>query len=357
MRSHDIPTVSPSQAATLVAYCINAKIPAWLWGPPGSAKSETVWQVCSAMGRHMVPLNLQNFERVDLAGVPSVDDGATRWNPPAMLPRGPVDGREPVIFWDEANTAPMDVQAVMFPAVRENRIGDARLSPGTAHVAAGNEAVHRAAAKRTATALNNRFAHFRVAMKPADWIDWADGRTAAAWSPPAPLPARTDGAPVHRFVRAFIRLRPECLAPDLWADPDVIAFPSARTWELVSRIADAPRPWLDHLVMGLVGTAAGAEFVAFVDQMQHIPDPRAIIADPDGAPVPPDNKPGARYALVTALARMATAATVDAVFRYVDRLPADYAVLCGHAMAEHSPSLRETAAYVAHAIRYQTVTM
>ena len=350
-REHDFPTVDANDLLLMICYCIDLQIPLWIWGPPGIGKSEIALMGTTAMARQMVPLNLQFFERVDLAGAPTVQGGRTQWNPPAMFP---ADG-DPVIFWDEANTAPIDVQAVMFPAIRENRIGDFRLPASTAHLAAGNEAKHRAAAKRTATALNNRFAHARLESSNKAFFAWGTGTLAAEFVAPPPCPPASHASPMHPDILAFLRLRPHLLAPDLWANPDVVAFPSPRTWELVTRAMRVPvRRIRDLIIVALVGTAGGYECLAFLDQMAHIPDPRAILADPDAAAIPGDDKPGARYALAMALANMATVGTVDAILRYVERMSPDYAVLCGHQIKTTKPELQETAAYCAHVVKYQT---
>jgi hypothetical protein len=152
------------------------------------------------------------------------------------------------------------------------------------------------------------------------------------------------------MVRAYIHLRPDHLSPELWDEADRIAVPSPRTWELVSRVCRAPAPYRLYLVAGLIGADYAHDFEAFVEAWSETPSIPAILANPDPVPVPGDDKPGARYAVVTALARMATPDNVANAFRYLSRLPRDLQTLFAHELETGRPDLITTAAYTAHAV-------
>jgi MoxR-like ATPase len=324
-------------AAALAAY-VSADIPAFLWGPPGVGKSDMVRQTADAAGLPLIDVRAVLLDPVDLRGLPAVVDGRAVWTPPVFLPDADRDGESGILFLDELNAAPPSVQAACFQLVLNRAVGEYKLPAGWRVVAAGNRAADRAAAQRMPSALANRFGHLDVEPDADAWQAWA---------------AAAGLAPV---VRAFLRLRPALLAPaDFAKAADVRAFPTPRSWSAVARIAGAADAVRLHLVSGLVGEAAGAEFEGFVRVWRSIPDPRSVFADPDGAPVPSD--PAALYAVTTALAYLADRQTFGAALRYASRLPREYAVLTAVDAVRRAPDLAETHAFATWSAAHADVTI
>jgi hypothetical protein len=336
-------------AAIPLAYLMMADIPVMLWGQPGAGKSDVVGQVSRAIGREAVSMHLAQMDAVDLRGVPSVINGRTHWNPPAEFPAD--DGAPRTLFLDEINAAQAAVQVAGYQLVLERRLGAFHLPAGTRIVAAGNRAADKAAAQRMPSALANRMAHLDVAPDLDSWQRWAAGDAREPFVAPAPLPVRADGS-IHPMVRAFLRLRPALFAPtDFASKPEIRAFPSPRTWAMVSRIADALPPHRLTLVSAIVGPEAALQFEAFAALYSRVPDIiGAVLSAPDAAPIPTD--PGVLYGVVTALGSIADRRNVGAITRYAFRLPADYGVLCGVDLFTRNPDLRETAAHVEWIARF-----
>lgn len=318
-------------AAALAAY-VSADIPVFLWGQPGIGKSDMVAQLAESMSVPLVDVRAVLLDPVDLRGLPAVVDGRAVWTPPAFLPDAARDGERGILFLDELNAAPPSVQAACFQLVLNRAVGEYRLPAGWRIIAAGNRAADRAAAQRMPSALANRFAHIDVEPDADAWHSWAAARS------------------LSPVVRAFLRLRPEHFAPaDFAKSPDVRAFPTPRSWAAVCRIADAPASIRSHLVGGLVGDAVATEFEGFTRIYAAMPDPRIMIQDPDGAPIPSD--PATLYAVCTALAYMADRATFGAVVRYASRIPPEYAAVAIVDATARKPDLKESASYAQWAAR------
>ena len=80
-------TLRPSELAATLALLVEARQPAMVWGPPGSAKSMIAQQVAADGGREYVDVRALLLDPVDLRGIPWRDaTDRTRWAPPVFLP-------------------------------------------------------------------------------------------------------------------------------------------------------------------------------------------------------------------------------------------------------------------------------
>lgn len=321
-------------SAALGAY-IDADIPAFLWGAPGIGKSDCVAALAKARNLPMIDLRAILLDPVDLRGLPYVSDGLASWARPTFLPDADRHGPEGILFLDELNAAPPSTQAACFQLVLNRRVGEYSLPPGWRIVAAGNRQTDRAAAQRMPSALANRFAHIDVEASPEDWRAWANR------------------AGISPMVSAFIAFRPELLHK--MDSPDLRAFPTPRAWSQVSKVADASPDLRAGLVAGLVGEGAGAEFEGFARLYSELPSIRMILADPNGARVP--DKPAARYAVATGIARAATADNFDAVMTYAQRLPREFEILACLDAVKRDGALTGTPAFLDFAARNQDVML
>jgi hypothetical protein len=116
--------------------------------------------------------------------------------------------------------------------------------------------------------------------------------------PRIPLP-RLDPAKLERSVArarnaicAFLTVRPDYThRMPTTAAARAGAWPSPRTWEMAMRLlafgyaADADTEAVAIAVRGALGDGAGLELMAFLER-QDLPDPEAVLADPDRAELP-----------------------------------------------------------------------
>jgi hypothetical protein len=311
--------------------CIDAGIPVMLWGAPGVGKSDLMRAIAAGRSLPLIDWRANLREPVDLRGLPAPDMAARRtvWLQPEDLPDATRDGPEGIFFIDGIVNAAPSMQAALYGLVLDGRLGDYVKPAGWHIVAAGNRMADRSSAGRMPLALANRFAHFTLDADPDAWRAWAEG------------------AGVHPLVVAFMGFRPNLL--HVMPGPDAMAFPSPRSWERVSRIANAPEGALYRLAAAIVGEGAAAEFQAFAKAWRNLPSLATIVAEPDSAPVPSD--PAAVYAVASLLSRKADRINLPAIVRYAERLGGDYERFVVTDAARRDNGLKSTGAYVAWAAR------
>ena len=126
------------------------------------------------------------------------------------------------------------------------------------------------------------------------------------------------------------------------------AFASPRSWEFVSNIVNRRAnmdPSIERaLFRGTVGEAAAVEFAAFLKMWRELPHPRAVIDDPENAPVP-DNA-STLIALCGSLYRMADDVNIGAVVTYATRLRREIGEFLVGSCIRRDASLQNTEAFI-----------
>ena len=287
--------------------------PLMLWGPPGVGKSTVVRSVAEAQGVGFLDIRLAQREPVDLRGLPVPREDAVEWLLSSEWPRDP-DSRG-IILFDELTAADRTLQVAAYELILERRLGTLyTVPPGWYIVAAGNRAGDRAVAGTLSSALANRFCHLDVTVQVEDWVAWAAER----------------GLPP--IVSAFLRFRPQSFL-DLTGPLDR-GWPSPRSWERVGVTlmhgGQLPAPLLQRLVEGLVGVGAAAQFLAFRELADSLPDVEAWLQGEETLTVP--KRPDLRFALVGAVAQAVwrapqRRAAITKALELSDALGSDFAAL------------------------------
>ena len=290
--------------------------PVFVRGTFGIGKSDAVRQYALEIVRKEMPdyphpadtrikvVMAAQYEPADFTGVPSMVNGRTVWNVPEFFPH-PDDEGFGVIFLDELTSARPETQAVMYQFVLERRIGSYVLPKGWQIIAGGNLSTDKGVVHRMAEPLKNRFMMIDVEQNLDDWSQWAFG------------------AGINPVVVAFMRFRPELLHT---YDPKKIndgAVATPRSWAAVSAVVSD-----EHMdseltlpaIAGLVGDGAAVEFQAFLQTWKSMISIDAIIAAPDATPLPKEDDPAMRIAVVSALAHRANADNATQISRYVRRI-------------------------------------
>lgn len=295
--------MKPSEVARAVRLCIDAGQPCIVWGGPGIGKSQVSKQVSDQMGRTHFDIRACLLDPVDLRGIPSVEDGRTRWNQPSFLPDG--SSGPSVILLDELNRAPVMTQNGLFQLVLDRKLGEYTMPADCSLIACCNRASDGGGVQQMPAALLNRFVHFEMEPDLDDWCRWAVIER------------------IEPSVIAFLRFRPALLHQ---FDRKEKAFASPRSWEFVSRLtrAGSGTPIEHDLYCGAVGKGPAVEYSAFLELFRKLPNIDAILLDPGNAPVPKD--PGTLFAVASALAARMTDQTQERCIQYADRMPAEYSV-------------------------------
>ena len=120
-------TLRPGELAETLALLVEARQPAIVWGPPGSAKSDIARQVAIQAGREYVDVRALLLDPVDLRGIPWRDAAdRTRWAPPSFLPPSDDPGRWLINLEELPSAVPM-VQAALYQLVLDRRCGEYEL--------------------------------------------------------------------------------------------------------------------------------------------------------------------------------------------------------------------------------------
>lgn len=300
----------PSESANLPAVMLR--------GAPGIGKTTIVKEIAHRLGISFKVVLLSQMERVDICGLPSVNDNVTAWNVPGMWPRD--KDSKGILLLDEITSAPSDVQVAAYQLVLDRCISNSnyKLPDGWVVIAAGNRTIDRAVVKTMSSALANRFLHIEMEPNAEDWIAWA-------------IPHDIDPA-----VTGFISFRPGLLSK--MDDQNLEAgWPSPRSWERVSHVIKLFRNDEDTLrktVYGLVGPGAGVEFMAFYKTQSKFENVVDIMTNPKKEVVIPtksDEKcafiSAASYLLWNGKSEEDDKVRVEGLYRIVDKLTPDFAVM------------------------------
>jgi hypothetical protein len=314
-------------ALEALTVAVAAEVPVLLWGSPGTGKTSAMIALGEALGWPVEVVIGSIREPSDFAGLPIVVDGSAVLSAPGWA-RRLQDAEHGLLFLDELTTAPLRI-------VLERVAGDVRLPSGVRVVAAANPPEEAADGWELSPPLANRLVH----------LDWpVEGRQVAhglaVGFPRAPVElverrATTAQALAARgVVAAFLEVRPTLAlqVPRSSADAGR-GWPSPRSWEAVARLlaaCDAAGCGEDvraALVIGAVGEGAALEFLAWRQHLD-LPDPEAVLADPDAFELP--ERSDRAFAALTAIAAVA----VDSG----DAETPDVATLVARTLASHRPN-------------------
>ena len=217
------------------------------WGPPGIGKSQAARQIGEKLRANtrksvnMTDVRLLLFNPIDLSGIPTANADKTLavWLKPKIFQMDPADDVINILFLDEISSAPQSVQAAAYQITLDRVIGEHRLPENCIVIAAGNRTTDRSVAFKMPKALANRMMHIEITSSFDSWKRWA---------------LRTG---INDRVIGFLSFRQSCLM-DFETDRDDLAFPTPRSWELVSNVLNGTGAGVDEiypLIAGIVGTA------------------------------------------------------------------------------------------------------
>ena len=279
-----------------------------LWGPPGVGKSQGVRQIAAEVQRRtgkrvlVTDIRLLLFNPVDLRGIPTANAEKTLaiWLRPKIFDMDPGEDIVNILFLDEITAAPQSVQAAAYQITLDRTVGEHQLPENCIVLAAGNRVTDRSVAFNMPKALANRLCHVEIKGDAASWHEWA----------------LLSG--VHPFVMGYLDYNSSSLT---MFDPaeDNLAFPTPRSWEMVSNILNTVSDNITQvypLIAGCIGANTAGAFRTWCEIYQHIPPMEQIFGG--GQCTPPD-RPELLYATVAAMADYARkGATETALGHSVD---------------------------------------
>lgn len=334
----------PSTLKRIIINALKSNTPLMVHGSPGIGKSDIMDQARTEAGYgHLEDLRLSQLDQVDLRGVPNVENGFTKWNPPEFL----VLPENAVLFADEINTANDGVLAAFYQIALNRQIGSHKLRDCTRIMAAGNLSTDHAMVKQMPSALKNRFQHVTLEVNLDDWCEWA---------------IKHD---IHESVIGFLRFRPALLNEFDVQYKNAEAKQKARNMREATAFA-TPRSWgvmskYQHMGVesdieydtycGVVGEGVAAEFSGYIKYYRSMPNIDHLLLNPKTATVP--TEPATLYALSTGLAARATPDNFERVMQYTDRIPKEFQVLMVKDASMRDQNNTYTKAFTTWAVKNQ----
>ena len=292
-----------------------------MWGPPGVGKSQAVRQVASKIeastGKkvNVADVRLLLFNPIDLRGIPTSNEDKTLavWLRPKIFQMDPDESVVNILFLDEISAAPQSVQAAAYQITLDRTVGEHKLPDNCIVIAAGNRVTDRSVAYKMPKALANRLLHFEIESSFKAWKEWAIRNG------------------INEKVVGFLTFRQSYLMVFDQATDD-LAFPTPRSWEMVSNILNNISDDLDEmysLVAGIVGTGVATEFRTWASVYKDLPDIDEIFEGKN--PMMP-SKVDSMYALVSSMVSYAREHKDDMKriansIRYAQKMPPDFSVV------------------------------
>lgn len=330
-------TITPNELKDVLKVSVQERFPLMIWGPPGVGKSQVTREVAEEIGYDFYDIRASLIDPVDLRGLPHIENGITKWAPPAFLPPSNGDGKY-LVMLDEITVAAPAIQASLYQLVQDRRIGEYTLPVGAAVVAAGNRPEDLGVSNRMPAPLASRMLHETVMPQPRQFQEYI-------------LLRDLD----HR-VALFVQFKPDLLH-NFNAEAyrkGQIAFGCPRMWEWVARImqseVNGQKVWKDKellskLVIGAVGEAAGTEFLAFMEIWKELPRIPTILAAPSVVDIPTNIS--AQIALCGAIVNAADKSNIDNLLIYGKRLKPELHQFLMTLIHIKKPRLQNSAAYTA----------
>lgn len=285
-----------------------------LWGAPGVGKSQGVRKLARAIGSRtgkkvtVTDVRLLLFNPVDLRGIPTANADKTLavWLKPKIFQMDESANAVNILFLDEISAAPPSVQAAAYQITLDHMIGEHKLPDNCIVIAAGNRVTDRSVAFRMPSALANRLCHFEIRCDVDAWHDWAVRHR------------------LHPFVTGYLEYNPiSLLRPDNTGT--AVAFPTPRSWEMVSNILQTVSDRMDEvfpMIVGCVGHEAASLLRDWSELYRELPDIEAVFAGND---VPVTQEEEFYIVLRTAMVHYAAAhpsqSAVDRSLDFASRLP------------------------------------
>lgn len=277
------------------AYCavINNGLPVktvpsvMLWGPPGVGKSQAVRQLAAEIEKgtgkrtSVTDVRLLLFNPIDLRGIPTsnADKTLAIWLKPQIFQMDESDEVINILFLDEISAAPQSVQAAAYQITLDRVVGEHKLPENCIVIAAGNRVTDKSVAFKMPKALANRLCHIEIKCDVDSWHDWAVS------------------SGINSIVTGFIDYNPSMLMA-FDAQTDTHAFPTPRTWEMVSNILNCVSEDMSMvypLIIGCIGNDAAYAFRAWYEIYSRIPNTESIF---DGTETDIPNKTEILFALI-----------------------------------------------------------
>ncbi len=292
-----------------------------LWGPPGVGKSQAVKQIGKELEKstgkkvNTTDVRLLLFNPIDLRGIPTsnADKTLSIWLKPQIFQMDDSDDVINILFLDEISAAPQSVQAAAYQITLDRVVGEHKLPENCIVIAAGNRVTDKSVAFKMPKALANRLMHIEVEGNIESWKEWAIKNG------------------ISDKVIGFLSFKQDRLMV-FDSSTDDLAFPTPRSWEMVSNVLNSvggDAKDLFPLISGLVGSGTAIEFRTWLEVYKDLPSIKDIFNGKN--PAVPENT-DAMFALISSMTAYARNHMDDVngianSIKYTSQMPPDFAAV------------------------------
>ena len=291
-------------------------------GDPGIGKTAIPKQVAAELGIPYFQTIVAQYDAGEMAGFPMrgerkyeiVKDGKKVGDKtvermvrlrPAYLPDiDDPDEQVGVYNLDELPQAFLANQNICSQLVNEWRIGEHQVSRGITMVGTGNKPENKAGTTTMPSHLKDRLMMIEIEVNHEDWLNYAAARN------------------LDPRIVTFIRQNPKSLhnTKDIGK---ANALPSPRSWDKTAAILSLDLP--KHIRLQSITAQVGAEaqtFEAWLRVEDRMPKIEEVLARPNDTPVFSNKDADVLYLLLSNLAVIANEKNIEAMLKYVTRVPA-----------------------------------
>lgn len=323
--------MNPVEAKKLLKLLLSNRKPVMLVGPPGTGKTDIIYQVAHELGADMQVSHPVVNDPTDAKGLPCLVDGEAKFLPFEDL-RFAISYEGDLLIWflDDLGQAPPAVQAAYMQLLLARRINGHKLPDTIVFVAATNRRQALAGVSGILEPVKSRF-HAIIELEP-------DVDSLTKWG--------LSTEKLRKEIIACLRLYPELLSQD--PSKEIKASVCPRTWEFASQMLDMgmDNDMLFGALCSCIGDGPGAQLYGMITVFKDLPSVKAIVRDPDGVEIP--EQPSSMHALCTVLSKHLgkVPADVDSVFQFAGRLPGDFSVILINDSLHVNPGLADTKAFI-----------
>jgi len=286
----------------------------FIWGSPGIGKSSLCRQLANELKMELVHYDAPLLEPTDLI-IPWIDKEtkSVKLLTIDMIPQEK-DDRAVLVLIDDLPHARPSQQIPLMELILDRRIGPNRIGKNVKFIVTGNEETDLAGTNSIISPVLNRMLHIYMAPDLEQWVDIM-------------------GAEIEEDILAYLRAFPQ----NFFNKPtvDAKAFPTPRSWHMLSKSLKVAEKKNDDLLRNLasatVGSATAASFMAFIKYLKNL-NPRQII---EKAEIPTDSARDKLYAVITSVAGFLKQQGVgyltkfhNNVYKFLQQLPAEFRVAC-----------------------------
>lgn len=334
-------------------------------GSPGIGKSAIFRSIAQEHKLSMKDHRLSTAAPEDLSGLPDFERPLDVASGPVTATFRPFDlfpivgtkipaGKDGwLLFLDEFNSAPKEVQAAAYKLVLDRQVGQHDLHERVLIACAGNLATDKAITNNLSTAMQSRLVHITMEVSFQEW--WED----------VAIPQQYD-----ERVRGYLAWKGEGSLMKFDPNHQDETFPCPRTWEFLNRMItgktfaqitenDPTNPGKTrtrHEIDGKIGLFAGAigeseavSFAQYCKVTQDLITIKEILADPTGCPVPQSAE--MKWGQISHLLDKITDQNFADITTYIDRYDIAFKVLFYRTVTKTNPTLRHHPAFIAAGLK------